>query len=106
MAHHILELIGKADTGSTGAADKPFAALYAELHQLAERQLRRGPDSSLGVTGAAARSLPRHLQARAQKTQREKVAAGEREVGSVGSVEQLSNRNATSDVVTRALHRM
>jgi RNA polymerase sigma factor (TIGR02999 family) len=45
------ELIRTADTGDGAAADELFAALYQELHALAERQLRRfGPNVTLGTT--------------------------------------------------------
>jgi RNA polymerase sigma factor (TIGR02999 family) len=47
----IRELIGAADAGSVGASEELFAALYAELHRLADRELRRmGPQLSLGTT--------------------------------------------------------
>jgi RNA polymerase sigma factor (TIGR02999 family) len=45
------ELIRTADTGDGAAANQLFAALYQELHGLAERQLRRfGPELTLGTT--------------------------------------------------------
>lgn len=48
---HIKELISEAETGSAVASVQLFAALYAELHRLADIQLRRiGPDLSLGTT--------------------------------------------------------
>lgn len=51
MSTAIGELIRTADTGDGAAADELFAALYQELHGLAERQLRRfGPDLTLGTT--------------------------------------------------------
>lgn len=44
-------LIAAADGGDPAARDSLFAALYAELHRLARRELaRRGPDAGLGVT--------------------------------------------------------
>lgn len=44
-------LIRTADGGDAGAAAALFSALYAELHAIAERQLRRdGPDLTLGTT--------------------------------------------------------
>ena len=47
----IRELIGEAERGSAVASEQLFAALYAELHRLADIQLRRiGPDLSLGTT--------------------------------------------------------
>ena len=47
----IRELIGEAEGGSAVASEQLFAALYAELHRLADRQLRRmGPELSLGTT--------------------------------------------------------
>jgi RNA polymerase sigma factor (TIGR02999 family) len=47
----VRELIGKAESGSAGASEELFAALYAELHRLADRELRRmGPQLSLGTT--------------------------------------------------------
>ncbi len=51
MSAAIGELIRTADTGDGAAANQLFAALYQELHGLAERQLRRfGPDVTLGTT--------------------------------------------------------
>jgi RNA polymerase sigma factor (TIGR02999 family) len=45
------ELFASADGGDVGASDALFAALYAELRRLAERQLRRsGPGAGLGTT--------------------------------------------------------
>jgi RNA polymerase sigma factor (TIGR02999 family) len=45
------ELIRTAQRGDREAADTLFAALYRELHGLAERELRRGgPDLTLGTT--------------------------------------------------------
>ena len=50
------QLIDQADAGSAGASQELFAALYAELHRLADRELRRvGPQLSLGTTPAATR---------------------------------------------------
>ena len=47
----IRELIREADAGHANASDQLVAALYAELHRLAEIQLRRlGPQLSLGTT--------------------------------------------------------
>lgn len=47
----VLQLLGSADIESGGRADQLFAALYSELHRLAERQLRRGVgDLSIGPT--------------------------------------------------------
>jgi RNA polymerase sigma factor (TIGR02999 family) len=47
----IRELIGEAEAGSAGASEELFATLYAELHRLADRELRRlGPQLSLGTT--------------------------------------------------------
>jgi RNA polymerase sigma factor (TIGR02999 family) len=43
-------LIASAESGDRGAADALFAALYAELHDLARRQLARGPGATLGTT--------------------------------------------------------
>ena len=42
MAPTISSLIASAEAGDRAAADGLFAALYAELHRLAERQLARG----------------------------------------------------------------
>lgn len=43
--------MGSTDSGDRAAADALFAALYEELHGLAERQLRRkGSGLTLGVT--------------------------------------------------------
>jgi len=47
----ILSLMGGAERGDRAAADALFAALYAELHRLAKRELsRRGAVVSLGAT--------------------------------------------------------
>jgi RNA polymerase sigma factor (TIGR02999 family) len=44
-------MIRLADQADSGAAEKLFAALYAELHRLAEHHLRRGGSAlSLGTT--------------------------------------------------------
>jgi RNA polymerase sigma factor (TIGR02999 family) len=44
-------LIGAADGGDAGASQALFAALYAELHRLAKRQLARAaPGAGLGAT--------------------------------------------------------
>ena len=51
MAPTISVLIASTESGDRAAADALFAALYGELHTLAERQLaRRGSDLTLGVT--------------------------------------------------------
>jgi RNA polymerase sigma factor (TIGR02999 family) len=51
VAHDIQELIGEADAGAAGASAQLFAALYGELHRLAEQQLARGGrELSLGTT--------------------------------------------------------
>jgi RNA polymerase sigma factor (TIGR02999 family) len=45
------DLIRTADAGGASAADRLFALLYRELHDLAEHQLRRGGrDLTLGTT--------------------------------------------------------
>jgi len=47
----IQELIGQAEGGNPAASEQLFATLYAELHRLADIQLKRiGPDLSLGTT--------------------------------------------------------
>jgi len=47
----ISALVASTESGDRSAADALFGALYAELHQLAERQLaRRGSDLTLGAT--------------------------------------------------------
>jgi RNA polymerase sigma factor (TIGR02999 family) len=47
----IEELITDVEGGSAVASEQLFAALYAELHRLADRELRRlGPELSLGAT--------------------------------------------------------
>jgi len=47
----ITQLIQTADAGDGAAASKLFAALYRELHAIAERELRRGgSELSLGTT--------------------------------------------------------
>ena len=50
MAPTITGLILSAEGGDRSAADTLFAALYAELHALARRQLARGPGATLGTT--------------------------------------------------------
>lgn len=51
MESRIQELINEAQRGSAAASQQLFAALYAELHRLADVQLRRiGPQLSLGTT--------------------------------------------------------
>jgi RNA polymerase sigma factor (TIGR02999 family) len=47
----ISSLIASADGGDASAADALFAALYSELHRMAQRQLARsGSDLTLGTT--------------------------------------------------------
>ncbi|HTS68877.1 MAG TPA: ECF-type sigma factor [Terriglobia bacterium] len=47
----ISSLIGAVERGDAGAAEALFAALYAELHRLAKRELaRHGAPVTLGVT--------------------------------------------------------
>ena len=47
----ITQLIQTADAGDGAAANELFAALYRELHAIAERELRRGgSDLTLGTT--------------------------------------------------------
>ena len=51
MASPIGQLIRHADAGDGAAADELFAALYRELHAIAERQLHQGgSELSLGTT--------------------------------------------------------
>jgi RNA polymerase sigma factor (TIGR02999 family) len=51
VAPTISTLVHATESGDPFAADALFAALYAELHELAQRQLaRRGSDVTLGVT--------------------------------------------------------
>jgi RNA polymerase sigma factor (TIGR02999 family) len=51
MDLQIDDLVRPADAGDPDAAGALFAALYRELHLIAERQLRRGgPDMTLGTT--------------------------------------------------------
>jgi DNA-directed RNA polymerase specialized sigma24 family protein len=51
VASPISQLIRHADAGDGAAADELFAALYRELHAIAERQLHQGgPELSLGTT--------------------------------------------------------
>ena len=51
MASPISQLIRHADAGDGAAADELFAALYRELHAIAERQLHHGgSELSLGTT--------------------------------------------------------
>ena len=42
LASTISSLISSAESGDRSAADALFAALYSELHRMAERQLVRG----------------------------------------------------------------
>jgi RNA polymerase sigma factor (TIGR02999 family) len=46
----ISSLIASAAAGDSVAADALFPALYAELHRLAQRELRRLPHATLGAT--------------------------------------------------------
>jgi RNA polymerase sigma factor (TIGR02999 family) len=47
----VSSLIGAAESGDSVAADALFAALYAELHRMAKRELaRQGAPASLSVT--------------------------------------------------------
>ncbi|MEO8622804.1 MAG: ECF-type sigma factor [bacterium] len=51
VQQEILTLFRAADANSTRGSDQLFAALYAELHRLAEQQLRRdGSDVTLSAT--------------------------------------------------------
>ena len=51
MDRPIGQLIQSADAGNGAAADQLFAALYRELHAIAERELHRGGDGlTLGTT--------------------------------------------------------
>lgn len=51
MDRPIGELLRTAEAGDPGASDALFAALYAELHAIAERQLHRGgSELTLGTT--------------------------------------------------------
>lgn len=51
MDRPIGQLIQSADAGNGAAADQLFAALYCELHAIAERELHRGGDElTLGTT--------------------------------------------------------
>ena len=47
---HLDALVAAAGAEGGPAADRLFAALYDELHRLAEGQLRRGPQLTLGAT--------------------------------------------------------
>ncbi len=48
---HIAALISRSEAGDPQATDQLFAALYEELHRLAQREVRRlGEYSPLGVT--------------------------------------------------------
>ena len=47
----ILSLMGEAERGDSSAAEALFAALYAELHRMAQRELaRQGPAVTLSAT--------------------------------------------------------
>lgn len=51
MQSRIRELIHEAESGGAATSEQLFAALYAELHRLADLQLKRvGPQLSLGTT--------------------------------------------------------
>ena len=50
MKRGIQQLIDQADAGNKQAADQLFAALYDELHRLAEYNLRQGAPQTLGAT--------------------------------------------------------
>lgn len=51
MEHTLSSLIVSAEGGDPSAADALFAALYSELHRMAERQLARNArDMTLGTT--------------------------------------------------------
>jgi len=50
VAPTISGLIASAESGDRAASDALFAALYTELHELARRQLARGPGATLGTT--------------------------------------------------------
>ena len=51
MAARIPDLVREADSGSEAASEQLFTELYAELHRLADIQLRRiGPQLSIGTT--------------------------------------------------------
>lgn len=51
MESGVSALFTAAETGGTGASAELFAALYGELHRLADRELQRiGPQLSLGTT--------------------------------------------------------
>ena len=50
MAPTISSLISSAEGGDRSAADALFAALYAELHELAKRPALAGPGATLGTT--------------------------------------------------------
>ena len=46
----LTELIGQARSGDAGASDRLFAAVYADLHRLAARQLRAGDGGGMRTT--------------------------------------------------------
>jgi RNA polymerase sigma factor (TIGR02999 family) len=50
MDDSIAELIRDADRGDRNAADRLFTAMYADLHRLAQRQLSRNDQLTLGAT--------------------------------------------------------
>ena len=51
MVSSISSLIASTERGDAAAADNLFAALYSDLHRLAQRQLARGgPEVTLGPT--------------------------------------------------------
>jgi len=48
--NHWTSLLRDADSGIEGAKERLFAALYTELHELAERQLRRNAAAAISPT--------------------------------------------------------
>jgi RNA polymerase sigma factor (TIGR02999 family) len=50
VSQELAALMRAADTGDPRAADQLFAAMYADLHRLAEHQLLRGGQITLGAT--------------------------------------------------------
>jgi len=51
LPSHVASLISSAERGDGAAADQLFAALYSELHRLAERQIaRNGTGVTIGAT--------------------------------------------------------
>ena len=81
VAPPISSLIASAEGGDRSAADALFGALYAELHQLARRQLARGPGATLGTTTLLHEAYLEHLRPRGHALPRPRALHGLRGQG-------------------------